>query len=260
PNARLSVIVEDVAVLDEVPAEVDVFVDVNPGMNRTGIPVADVDLIRGVAAAAGSRFRGVHYYDGHITAGAPAARAQRAFEAYDRLCPVLETLERDGRVIDEVITSGTPTFRAGVDYPRFRSRWRHRVSPGTVVLHDQRSAEEVPELALEPAAFVFTRVISHPAPGIVTTDAGSKSIAAEAGDPCAAVFGHPHLEALAPSEEHLPLRVHRGPPPPRDAELLLVPRHVCPTINLAESVVLVEGGRVVGVEPVAARARDLRCS
>jgi D-serine deaminase-like pyridoxal phosphate-dependent protein len=91
----------------------------------------------------------------------------------------------------------------------------------------------------------------------VTCDAGSKSIAAEAGDPCAFVLGHPELVPLRPSEEHLPLSVRSGPLPPRGTELLLVPRHVCPTVNLAEQAILVENGEVREIAPVSARAHDL---
>ena len=47
-----------------IPDTVSIFVDVNPGMHRTGVPLEDADTILAVARAAGARFRGVHYYDG----------------------------------------------------------------------------------------------------------------------------------------------------------------------------------------------------
>jgi D-serine deaminase-like pyridoxal phosphate-dependent protein len=99
-------------------------------------------------------------------------------------------------------------------------------------------------------------VVSHPLADRVTADAGSKSIAAEAGDPCAFALGHPGLEALTPSEEHLPFAVRSGQRPPRGTELYLVPRHVCPTVNLAEQALLVDGENIV-VSRVRARAHDL---
>jgi len=167
---------------------------------------------------------------------------------------------RDAGVeVRELVTSGTPTFREALASPALATLHgtAHRVSPGTVVLHDLRSEEEVEGLGLCPAALVLSRVVSHPRPDVVTCDAGSKSIAAEAGDPCAAALGHPGLEATTPSEEHLPLRVREGDPPARGTPLLLAPRHVCPTVNLAERAVLVEAGRLAGVVPVHARAHDL---
>ena len=110
---------------------------------------------------------------------------------------------------------------------------------------------------LIPAAVVLTRIISRPLGSgdgsegsdekthIITTDCGSKSIAAEAGSPVASVLGHPHLTPLKPSEEHLPIEV-----PPiyadrnhshnlyRGKVMYLVPRHICPTVNLAEQALL----------------------
>ena len=91
----------------------------------------------------------------------------------------------------------------------------------------------------------------------VTCDAGSKSVAAEAGDPCAHVLGRPELVARTPNEEHLPLHVSAGPRPARGTMLQLVPRHVCPTVNLAEEAVLIEDGEVRDVVPVAARAHEI---
>ena len=135
----------------------------------------------------------------------------------------------------------------------------HRVSPGTVVFHDARSELENPDVSLTPAALVASRVISRPADDVVTCDAGSKSVAADAGDPCAFALGRQGLEALPPSEEHLPLRC-AGDRPARGDMLLLVPRHVCPTVNLAEQAVLVEAGRAPRVVPVAARAHEVLAS
>ena len=71
-------------------------------------------------------------------------------------------------------------------------------------------------------------------------------------------LGRPELLALPPNEEHLPLEVQNGARPARGEVLQLVPRHVCPTTNLAEEAVLIEGGRVLDVVPVAARAHELR--
>ena len=258
-NTRVSVLCEDPAAVATIPSEVSLFVDVNSGMNRTGVPIEDETSILEIARAAGERFRGIHFYDGHIHGDDAVVRRDMAFGAYDRLLGLLGRLDREGLVAGEVITSGTPSFLYALAYEPFGEidGTIHRVSPGTVVFHDLRSEQEIEDLDLLPAAVVLARVVSHPAADIVTCDAGSKSIAAEAGNPCAFVLGHPELEALTPSEEHLPLRVHEGVRPERGSTLLLVPMHVCPTVNLAEEALLIDEGRLVGVVPVRARAHDL---
>jgi D-serine deaminase-like pyridoxal phosphate-dependent protein len=259
PRTCVAVLCEDEETPPTVPAEVSVFVDINPGMNRTGVPLDETERILGVARAAGGRFRGLHFYDGHVRGSDPNARREMAHEGYRRLVDLALSLRTAGLEIGEVVTSGTPSFLHAVGYPGFAELMptMHRISPGTVVLHDLRSEQELDEIDLQPAAVVLARVVSHPAPGIVTCDAGSKSLAAEAGDPSAFVLGHPELEPLRPSEEHLPLRVHAGAPPPRGTPLLLVPRHVCPTVNLAEEAVLLEGGKFGSRVAVRARAHGL---
>ena len=259
---RVSVLCEDPDLVPEIPAWVDVFVDLNPGMNRTGVPLGETHRVREIARAAGERFRGLHYYDGHHHHDDPTARRDAVFAGYEELLELHTLLEREGHCVGEIVTAGTPAFLVALQYWPLRGLEEtvHRVSPGTVVYHDARSEEQNPDFELSPAAVVFSRVISHPTAGRVTCDAGSKAVAAEAGDPIAHVLGRPELVAETPNEEHLPLLVTSGEPPPRGTELLLVPRHICPTINLADEAVLMDGGEVRAVVPVAARGHELLVS
>ena len=253
---RYSVLVEDAAT--EVPAGLDIFVDINPGMNRTGVPIEETDRILEIAAAAGERFRGFHFYDGHQHDLDLKERELAIHAGYDQLLRLRSRALDVGLIVDELITSGTPALLHATRYAPLKDLdgTQHRVSPSTVVFHDQRSEEENPELQLSPAATVLTRVVSHPTQGIITCDAGSKAVAAEAGDPIAVVLGHPDWEAMTPNEEHLPIRT-TGERPARGSELILVPRHICPTVNLAEEAALFEGGRLKQLVSVAARAHEL---
>ena len=259
PRIRFSIVTEDLEHLASIPPSVSIFLDVNPGMNRTGVPLEERAKITQLARAAGARLRGLHVYDGQRHEADLEERTRLTLATYDEVCGLLDGLGELDLEIREVVTAGTPAFLGASGYEGFARREGlvHRLSPGTVVLHDGRSELETPELGLVPAAVVFTRVVSHPAPGLVTCDAGSKSVAAEAGDPIAWVLGHPGLVAQSPSEEHLPLRVEAGEAPARGTELFLVPRHVCPTVNLAESCLVVDSGEVLGSAEITARAHDL---
>lgn len=260
PATSMSVLCESVEDVASVPDSLGIFVDINPQMNRTGVPMADVESISSIAQAAGKRFRGLHFYDGDVRDVDPETRRQKTEPLYERLLEILATVKDAGSDVPELVTSGTPSFRVALGFGGFRELpggTTHRISPGTVVYHDTFSAECLPDLDLHPAALVLSRVISHPEHGIVTADAGSKSIAAEAGDPCCLVVGHPDLVAQKPSEEHLPFRVESGTPPDRGTPLLLVPRHVCPTVNLAEAALVLESGSEPRVVPVSARAHEL---
>ena len=104
---------------------------------------------------------------------------------------------------------------------------------------------------------MLATVVSHPAPGIATCDAGHKAVSADAGVPTCAVVGYPGLQPLRPSEEHLPLQAAPGTPLPPICEVLsLVPRHVCPTVNNFSEALLMRGDLILGVESVTARGHE----
>jgi D-serine deaminase-like pyridoxal phosphate-dependent protein len=258
PEAAVSVLCEDAESVRHVPAPVSVFADLDVGMRRTGLDASRTDELVALARRAGERFRGVHAYEGHVAGAGRDALRPAAKHAYDRLFAALAALERAGVAVGEVVTSGTPSFPLALAEPRFAELAAvHRVSPGTVALHDLRSEELDPELGLAPAALVLARVVSAPAPDRVTCDAGSKALAVDAGDPCAEVLGRPELVARTPSEEHLPLDVLGGRAPARGETLLLFPRHVCPTVNLAEHALLIDGDEPARIASVSARAHEL---
>lgn len=259
PRHRWSVLCEDPDLVAAIPPDLGVFVDLDPGMCRTGIPTSDRGEITAVCAGAGTRLRGLHYYDGHLHDGTLEERGARARDGYDDLIALLQELRAAGHALSEVVTSGTPVYRRALEYGPLAEieDVEHTVSPGTVVYHDWCTEQQNPDLDLTPAAVVLARIVSWPGRGVVTCDAGSKAIAAEAGDPCAYAVGHPELRGRVPNEEHLPFDVLSGERPARGTPLYLVPQHVCPTVNLAEHALLVEEDGSVEVADVSARAHDL---
>ena len=239
-----------------------VFLDINPGMNRTGIEQSRSEKLVALAQAiadAGLEFRGLHYYDGQFGDLAVGERTKAAHRGYDRLLEIVRELERSGINVQEVVTSGTPTFPCSLSYEGFhQGKFVHRVSPGTVVYCDASSLDQLPkEYGYRPAALALTRVVSSPRAGIITCDAGHKAVSADAGVPTCVVVGHPELTPLSPSEEHLPLAVREGATSPQVGEVLyLIPRHVCPTVNNFDCALLVRNGEIEAVESVTARGRE----
>src|SRR3974377_1554946 len=67
PGVRVSILAENeqqAAAWKDNP--ISVFIDVNPGMDRTGIDQSRVTDIIALAQQLGEAFRGLHYYDGQI--------------------------------------------------------------------------------------------------------------------------------------------------------------------------------------------------
>jgi D-serine deaminase-like pyridoxal phosphate-dependent protein len=204
-------------------------------------------------------FRGLHYYDGQFGHEDEPQRTRAAHAGYDRLMQLVTEVVRNTLQIPELITAGTPTFPCSLSYEAFRdAQFLHRVSPGTIVYCDATSLAQLPaEFGYAPAAVVITRVVSHPAKGIATCDAGHKSVSVDAGVPNCVVIGHPELRPLGPSEEHLPMQVSSGAVPALGEVLYVIPRHVCPTVNNFDTALLVRNGEIQSVEKVSARGREM---
>jgi D-serine deaminase-like pyridoxal phosphate-dependent protein len=263
PQIKISALVENVEAIDAwVGSDVGLFIDVNAGMNRTGVCEEFVGKIIDIANAIGRRglrFRGLHYYDGHHRATDLEQRIAAAHRGYDHLLGIASYLVDASIAVEEIVTSGTPALPAALTYePLQRAKFLHRVSPGTVVYNDLTSLSQLPEeFEYRPAALVITTVVSRPVDGIVTCDAGHKAVSADSGDPTCAVLGHPEITPIHPSEEHLPMQVAKGARMPEIGEhFYLIPRHVCPTVNNFDHALLIKGQEMVGLSTVSARGRE----
>ena len=263
PQARISVLAENT---DQVRqwrgSSVGLFLDINPGMNRTGIEQSHSDEVVKLVGAvrdAGLEFRGLHYYDGQYGGLEERERISAAHAGYDSLLKVMSEVERSGVHLPEIITAGTPTLPCSLSYQGFRGQeFVHRVSPGTIAYNDATSLAQLPvDYLLRPAVLVLTRVVSRPRRDVVTCDAGHKAVSADAGVPTCVAVGYPELTPLSPSEEHLPMAVAGGAVGPEVGKALyLLPRHVCPTVNNFDCALLVRNGHIDAVERVTARGRE----
>ena len=264
PKVRVSVLAENEEQIQQWRgSSIGVFLDINPGMNRTGIEQSRSDeIVRMVSAIRNAKleFRGLHYYDGHYGGTDEPERTRAAHAGYDQLLEVVNVFERNGIEVVEVITAGSATFPCSLSYGGFRGkRFVHRISPGTIVYNDATSLAQLPaEYGYRAAVMVLTRVVSRPRAGVICCDAGHKAVSADAGVPTCVVAGHPELTPLSPSEEHLPMEVGNGAAGPKIGELVyLVPRHVCPTVNNFDCALLVRGNQIEAVERVSARGREV---
>jgi D-serine deaminase-like pyridoxal phosphate-dependent protein len=251
PQHRFGVLTESTGHAREVAAlGLGAFIDLDPGYHRTGIPLGEFDRIANVTTAAGSALRGLHCYDGHLHSGSLLERTLAAHAIYRDFVALARRLGVRG----ELITSGTPTFPAALSFAEFAD-FEHTVSPGTVVYWDARS-DQLGIEGFQCAVEVQARVISRPTAQRFTLDAGSKALDAAAGDPCAEARGVWPAIAQTPSEEHLPMICTAGEAPPIGTILRLVPRHVCPTVNLASDAVLLDAGHITSIVPVRARGHE----
>ena len=252
PSIRFSTLAEAATQVSAIPASIGIFADLDLGMHRTGLAIEDNAELLAIAERSGARLRGLHAYDGHRHEADLTERERLAHVGYDRLVKSHAELAAAGFGSLELITSGTPAYPAALSHGGLGAL-EHSVSPGTVVYHDLRTREQLPSHAIDFAATVLTRVASLPSQDLFTVDAGSKAIEAASPRLIAQALELPHAIAVSQSEEHTVFRCDPDARPQRGDLVRLVPGHVCPTVNLASTCLLVEDGESLGWAPVAAR-------
>jgi D-serine deaminase-like pyridoxal phosphate-dependent protein len=261
-GTTLSVLVDHRQQIPQWNASAGIFLDVNPGMDRTGISTEKVDealeLVHAIADS-GHTFRGLHYYDGHLGSLGFEERRLVATRGYEQLVQMAAAIEGAGTKVGEVITSGSSVCMFACTYaPLARAQFVHRVSPGAALYCDLNIMQQIPEeYGYRPAAVVATRVVSHPRADLLTCDAGLKAVAGFAGLPNCAVLGRPDLAPQRMSEEHLTLQAPAGSALPELGSILyLVPRHAGLTVNNFDEALVVTSDGMIAVEPVSARGHE----
>jgi D-serine deaminase-like pyridoxal phosphate-dependent protein len=230
-----------------------VYIDVNVGMNRTGIrPEKVVELYAAIWNFKGLKVQGLHAYDGHIHEPDYNSRQQQANAITALLQELRIGLEQSFQVTPVIIAGGTPTFPIYSSVPEFEC------SPGTFVLWDKGYQEAFPEQQFKPAALVISRVVSRPTAQLICTDLGHKAVAAENSLEKRVYFlNAPELKPVSQSEEHLVLDAGLYHKYVVGDVLYGLPHHICPTVALYETAYCVSAGHAVGTWPITSRKRKL---
>lgn len=235
---------------------IDVLVDLNPGMDRTGIePNAEaIQLYEMVASTAGIVPAGLHWYDGQHRQPDLQERKHAVENGWQRLTRFRDQLLLSGFAVPKVVAAGTGSFPilAELGEPDLQ------LSPGTTTFHDDDMLRRFPEQNFVPALAILTRVISKPRPGHLTLDVGHKACAADQP------FGHrlffPQLgpvDEVIHSEEHLVIQTDKAAEYSLGDTLLAFPRHACPVSAVHQRAHIIEDGKQVATWDIAARDRLL---
>ena len=233
--------------------EITVYVDVNVGMNRTGIAPADnaIDLFIACANLRGIMPKGLHVYDGHIRNHDFQQRTIECDEAFRQIHSMQKKLIEKGYTPVTVV-GGSPTF------PIHAKRKEVECSPGTFIYWDKGYQDLCPEPNFIPAALVISRIISLPDETKICLDLGHKSIAAENELSKRVYFlNAPELKFISHSEEHLVAETNTGHSYEVGDVLYGLPYHICPTCALYESAYVAEKNKIVGEWQIIARDKKI---
>jgi D-serine deaminase-like pyridoxal phosphate-dependent protein len=233
---------------------VSVYIDINSGMNRTGIAPGEeaVQLYILCSGLKGIKPIGWHHYDGHIRDADILVRKQQCDAAFEQVKQISAALIANGFAEPIIIAGGSPSFSIHC------KREKVECSPGTFIYWDKGYIDLCPEQSFVPAALVITRVISLPDATKLCLDLGHKSVAAENELSRRVYFlNAPQLNFVSHSEEHLVVDAGQGHHYKIGDILYGLPLHICPTVALYERALVVENGHITGEWKTIARDRKL---
>ncbi|MDP3493654.1 MAG: DSD1 family PLP-dependent enzyme [Hyphomonadaceae bacterium] len=236
-----------------------VLIDIDPGIRRTGVPSPEAAIAVGHSIAAGSslRYLGVQYYCGreqHVESYADRRAAVEDRTAY--LGEVIAALTGIGMPPEVITGGGTGTHRIDAELGVF-----NELQVGSYVFMDRQYNEcdltgaGVETQPYETSLQIDARVVSANTPGLATLDAGFKAMATDGGPP-SILSGAP---AGAPfhfmGDEHGLIVAGDQKIAIGDIVTLAAP-HCDPTENLYDFYHVVRGDTLVDIWNVQARGRS----
>ena len=243
---------EELAAAAQGPLQV--LIDVDPGMGRTGVHDAAqaVEVFRAIAARPNLKLLGVQCYGGHWQHMQGAnARAAAVADGMARLSAVIAALRQAGAEIGVVTGGGTGSFAADAAQGVLTE-----VQPGSYAFMDREyrdALQDDPDGAFEQALVIAATVISANHPQWVTVDAGLKAFATDGPLPQALT---PKFAASAYrffGDEHGMLMRPPGEPVARGDRIEFAPPHVDPTLDRYDVIHFVRAEVLVEIAAVEAR-------
>jgi D-serine deaminase-like pyridoxal phosphate-dependent protein len=235
--------------------KVPVWIDLNVGMDRTGIAPGPEALLlyKEARQLKGIEPVGLHAYDGHIRDSDLAERTKKCDAGFAKVVALRDEIAKlaDGASLP-IIAGGSPTF------PIHSRRADVQCSPGTFVYWDKGYSDSFKEQPFSWAALVVTRVVSLRGDTRLCLDLGHKSIAPENELTGRVSFlNGPQLVPVGQSEEHLVVEAGADHGYKIGDIFYGVPIHICPTAAQYERAFTIENHLVTGFFKNTARDRFL---
>jgi D-serine deaminase-like pyridoxal phosphate-dependent protein len=233
---------------------ISIYVDLNVGMNRTGITsgAQALTLYKICSSLPGIDLKGLHAYDGHIHDSDYAVRQERSDESMTPVFKLIDDIIAEGFPEPVVIAGSSPTL------PIVSKIKDIEVSPGTFVYWDKGYQTAYPEQPFLTAALLVARIISLPEEGKICIDLGHKSVSAENElDKRVFFLNAPELNFISQSEEHLVADAGKDHSFKIGDILYGLPYHICPCVALYERAITIEDNVVIGEWKTTARDRRI---
>lgn len=230
---------------------IGVLVDVDLGMNRTGVVGADAALALAgrISESPGLRLMGVMGYEGHtLMIEDPQAKRAAISTAIGRLVQARDRLVAAGLPCPIVSAGGTGSYQFSAEEPGLTE-----IQAGGGIFSCRYYTELCGVKGHEPAISVLATVVSRPAPDRAVLDIGQKSISAYRTPPV--IVGHPNAEVGGLSAEHAPVKLGSTDPLAIGAKVQVVPGYSDFTFVLHDRVIGHRNGLVESVWQLLGRGQ-----
>jgi D-serine deaminase-like pyridoxal phosphate-dependent protein len=237
----------------------NVLVDLDPGMGRTGVPFPEgLAMGRLVASLPSLRLRGVQCYAGHVQ-HIPSfeERRQASLDWMKQAAGVVGQFRQSGLPCDIFTGAGTGTYEVDCQIPELTD-----LQVGSYTMMDAEYLnigsslnpsrfEEFP-----PALTLLTTVISANHPDWVTVDAGLKALYHHGGTPYVLHPAGPGLEYEWRGDEHGRILLQKSTLKLSNGDVLeMVVSHCDPTVNLFDELYVTRNNVVTEIWPIDIRGR-----
>jgi 3-hydroxy-D-aspartate aldolase len=237
--------------------KLNVIVDIDPGMGRTGIRPGEgaIALVKQVAESDALEYRGVQCYAGQVQhMESPNERRDKSLSAMREFGELRDALAKAGLKPGILTGGGTGTFDIDPD-----ARVLTELQVGSYIFMDrqyndvwEKPGERTP---FETSLFVQTTVISANRDGLATTDAGFKSFATDAGSPIIESGAPPGANYFFFGDEQGGV-IYQGEKLKPGHSMRCVVPHCDPTVNLYDRYHAMRGSTLEAIWPVDARGRS----
>jgi D-serine deaminase-like pyridoxal phosphate-dependent protein len=216
----------------------DYFIDIDVGMHRTGIDFLDVfKLYEKISQFKNLHFTGFHGYDGHNHYKDKNVRIETSEKSMSIIIHLYKQFKKQNIFVQKIMVAGSPSFLTDFEilHKNLPANVEVFVSPGTWIYWDSQYDNLIPG-EFEFAALILAQVMDK-GKNQITLNLGHKRWAADQGE--IQLFSKPELKLKSFSEEHTVLSTSNPSQYKIGEYILIVPRHVCPTVNLYENFTLI---------------------
>jgi D-serine deaminase-like pyridoxal phosphate-dependent protein len=220
---------------------IGLLVDIDVGLHRTGVesPAATLPLAQAIDQAPGVRLDGIMVYPGHISEPVEE-QAVGLKKVGDLIAETIALWARHGLAAAIVSGGSTPTA-----YQSHVVGNLTEIRPGTYIFNDMNTLRGGYCSLADCAARVLVTVVSNAIADQIVLDAGSKTLTSDRCILPEHGFGHivelPAARITKLNEEHAQVDVSACNAIPAVGErLTVIPNHICPCVNLCDTMWWVE--------------------